>query len=213
MTFNMITNNVMERLYHRYNYAYRDNIFSDEEINEIVNTFTNKTEDATVVLDTINNSVVDDNVRRSKTHFISPTQENSWIFTRINQAVYELNELFFNYDLSGYGSIQYTEYKASEQGFYDWHMDASFQEHRTIDELNMALRKLSFIIFLDQHGVDFEGGTFLINNSTESKASEPSSVNKGTIIVFPSFLIHKVTPVTKGTRRTLVGWVIGPKFK
>jgi PKHD-type hydroxylase len=59
---------------------------------------------------------------------------------------------------------------------------------------------------------NYEGGYFQIN---VGKESEPLFIQakKGRAIFFPSFMIHRVTPVTLGTRRSLVVWVLGPKFK
>jgi PKHD-type hydroxylase len=57
---------------------------------------------------------------------------------------------------------------------------------------------------------EYEGGELLLKTS----AFPIKTLNKkGTIIFFPSYVLHEVTPVTKGTRKTLVGWVLGPNFK
>mgnify|MGYP003351822367 FL=1 len=58
----------------------------------------------------------------------------------------------------------------------------------------------------------FEGGLFQINKGLESKP-ETIEMIKGRLLLFPSFIIHRVTPVTKGIRKSLVTWVEGPRFK
>ena len=72
-------------------------------------------------------------------------------------------------------------------------------------------RKLSVVMMLNDPEKDFEGGEFQMNMSSEDKA-ETIHMRKGRIVFFPSFFIHRVTPVTKGIRRSLVIWVTGPKF-
>jgi PKHD-type hydroxylase len=71
------------------------------------------------------------------------------------------------------------------------------------------IRKLSLTLLLDD---EFEGGEFQINGSN---AHEPIVVplHKGRAVLFPSFMIHRVTPITKGKRRSIVVWVVGPKFQ
>ena len=73
-------------------------------------------------------------------------------------------------------------------------------------------RKLSVTFLLNEPGVDFEGGEFEIN-SGEEKNAESIKMKKGDIIVFPSFMLHRVKPVTKGVRKSIVIWVMGPKFR
>ena len=80
------------------------------------------------------------------------------------------------------------------------------------------IRKLSFAIVLNE---DYEGGEFEV--ATLSGAKELPKINvlnlnkkdglsKGSMVVFPSYIWHRVTPVTKGVRKSLVGWVVGKPF-
>jgi PKHD-type hydroxylase len=109
--------------------------------------------------------------------------------------------------LNGYDSFQYTEYQAFEGGKYDFHMDTIMGKNKPA---NMPeTRKLSVTLVLND---DFEGGEFYMNNGQE-KDAELIPTGKGRLILFPSFLIHRVAPVTKGVRKSLVVWVNGPKFK
>jgi PKHD-type hydroxylase len=59
---------------------------------------------------------------------------------------------------------------------------------------------------------EYKGGKFQFNEGTEKAALDVPQV-KGRMILFPSFMIHRVTPVTKGIRKSLVAWVLGPKFR
>jgi PKHD-type hydroxylase len=73
-------------------------------------------------------------------------------------------------------------------------------------------RKLSLSLLLSEPGIDFMGGQFLINDGRqESPLTIP--LRKGEVAAFPSWMIHKVAPVTSGTRRSIVVWVLGPKFR
>ena len=85
-------------------------------------------------------------------------------------------------------------------GKYEAHVD-------TFHQLSNETRKLTCLAILND---DFEGGKFYIMNSHE-KIYPPQE--KGDIIVFPSFMVHGVEPVTKGKRFTVVTWLVGPYFK
>jgi predicted 2-oxoglutarate/Fe(II)-dependent dioxygenase YbiX len=85
-------------------------------------------------------------------------------------------------------------------GKYEAHVD-------TFHQLGNETRKLTALAILND---DFEGGKFYIINS-HKKIYPPQE--KGDIIVFPSFMVHGVEPVTKGKRFTVVTWLVGPYFK
>jgi PKHD-type hydroxylase len=107
----------------------------------------------------------------------------------------------WGYSLSGQEPTQLGRYKSSDQGHYDWHMDAAVP-------VNGYQRKLSISMLLNDPS-DFEGGVL------QFKGMEDRNVlaKQGSIIVFPSFVEHRVTPVTKGVRYTAVTWVNGPSFR
>ena len=93
-------------------------------------------------------------------------------------------------------NLQYTEYDSKKEGHYDWHID--------IGEGEYAGRKLSVVLLLND---DYEGGELEI----WEKGFVPKG--KGNLFVFPSYLLHRVTPVTEGIRKSLVLWTSGPTFK
>lgn len=146
--------------------------------------------------------------RKSKVNFYYANDEKlSWVFTRINSFLDDVNSVYFNFDLNGYDTLQYTEYDAEEGGKYDYHMD-------TITGLNMPAdqyetRKLSLTMLLNDPNEDFTGGDFSVYTGEE----ENVSLKMGDIVVFPSFMVHRVNQITKGIRKSLVIWVYGPKFK
>ena len=133
-----------------------------------------------------------------------------WIFHRLNNVIEGINNQFYNFDINGYESFQYTVYHGKEKGKYDFHQDTIMGKNLPSDMYEC--RKLSVTFLLNDPKKDFKGGDFQIN-SGEEKNAESIPMNKGDIIIFPSFLIHRVAPVTKGTRKSIVVWVLGPKFR
>ena len=114
--------------------------------------------------------------------------------------VYEL-ERTYQFDLSGFSeNFQYTIYHGTEGGHYDWHVDQGPLHVR---------RKLSLSLQVS-HSSQYEGCDlqFYAGNKIETAPRE-----RGTIIAFPSYVLHRVTPVVSGTRKSIVVWVTGPRFK
>lgn len=138
--------------------------------------------------------------RRSKLIYFHPDHE-LWLFNIIG-TIAEWGNQFFKFDLDQVETAQYTEYDASYQGKYDWHID-SYNIHTDMQ------RKLSMTIQLSDEN-EYEGGDFVLEVEPDSKYNIKQ---KGTAIIFPSYLRHKVTPVTKGNRKSLVSWIQGREFK
>ena len=149
-------------------------------------------------------------VRKSDVAFINRDEKTAWIYDRLNYVIDCLNVQFYNFDLNGYDTFQYTVYHDYEKGKYDFHQD-TIMGNSLPDDM-YETRKLSVTFLLNEPGVDFEGGEFQIN-SGEEKNAESIQMKKGDIILFPSFMVHRVKPVTKGTRKSIVIWVLGPKFR
>lgn len=141
-------------------------------------------------------------IRRSNVGWLSKTKEQAWVYEKLERVVTQLNANFYQFDLTGFGeALQLTNYSSDEQGMYRWHQDFGGR--------NSVSRKLSLVLQLS-HPSDYEGGNLQILTS-----GEPTTIDKkrGLITVFPSWTLHQVTPVTKGTRQTLVTWISGPQFK
>jgi PKHD-type hydroxylase len=138
--------------------------------------------------------------RRSKVHFIPKTQEFFNLYLKIFKQIQGFNNDFFKFNLTEIvENIQYTEYDESYQGHYGWHLDCG--DNNT--------RKLSLVIQLSDPS-EYEGGELQVQNG--ESPCRTCTKEKGAMIMFPSFLEHRVTPVTKGTRRSLVLWISGPPF-
>jgi len=112
----------------------------------------------------------------------------------------------WNFDWDYCEDFQFTKYKKNQH--YDFHKDSSIND---IDQYK-KIRKLSLVVCLSDPK-EFKGGDFQFqfrNNDDPSIITPaPQLKNKGTIIVFPSFLYHRVTPLIKGTRYSLVMWTRG----
>lgn len=201
--YNSIYNDPHERTCRLYSDVYWDDMFSAEEVKKL--------EEYCDTLETDIASTQGDarpdlkKIRTSKVAWLTRNDETAWIFDRFNHLFYLVNERFYNFNLNGYDTIQYTTYNENDKGEYTWHMDASLAD--PIVE-NGAHRKLSMTFQLND---DFEGGDFMINTGKEEDARRVDT-KKGRAILFPSFVLHRVTPVTKGTRKSLVIWCLGPKF-
>jgi PKHD-type hydroxylase len=113
----------------------------------------------------------------------------------------QLNGQFFDFDL--YGFVEDFQYTVYEEGndHYTWHMDKG--------KNSTSPRKLSLVLQLSDPS-EYDGGDLEIFTGVNTTTLEKK---KGIIHAFPSFVMHRVTPVTRGVRRTLVIWVSGPKFK
>lgn len=116
----------------------------------------------------------------------------------------ESNRLAFGFDVADVGPIQFTEYRDDQKGKYDWHHDVEWISDSAFD------RKISVVVQLSD-GDYYEGGDFQFD---EVQNPDPNVLRtKGTVICFPSYLRHRVTEVTKGTRYSLVAWFEGPRWR
>lgn len=133
--------------------------------------------------------------------------DNADIVAMIMESAQQYKRQILNFDIGYINDIQFTIYHGREEGGdkYDWHYDVNFDNNYPFD------RKLSFVLQLVD-GHEYEGGNFEFQDPYP--IIDPNNIKgKGTVIVFPSFIPHRVTPVTAGTRISLVSWVEGPKFK
>ena len=146
-----------------------------------------------------NGGEVNVTTRRSKIYWLPKTDEFLDIYTTFFELVNKCNNEFYQFKLTEIAEhIQYTVYNSDDQGYYDWHLDMG---------PGKASRKLSLVFQLSDP-TEYEGGDLQINTGQIMTLEK----EKGTVLIFPSYLLHRVTPVTKGTRRSLVLWIEGPAF-
>ena len=148
-----------------------------------------------------------DSLRKSKVSIVRIDSENRWIFDMLAQVADYMNKTFYNFDLIGFDHFQYTVYD-DDGDKYDYHVDMMFGDESV--DVTPIPRKLSLSICLNDP-TDYEGGElqFFVGGKNEQTATQA----KGRVIAFPSYVLHRVTPVTKGTRKSIVIWVLGNKFK
>ena len=138
-------------------------------------------------------------IRRSSISWVHDDAIKATLWTYIQQA----NRSSFNFDVTPFCEVQYTKYFAAENGHYDWHEDVLW------DSQNMYDRKLSMTVQLSAPD-EYDGGEFEFQRAEQPPAGRK---NKGTILVFPSYLTHRVKPVTRGVRKSLVAWFEGPRWR
>ncbi len=165
---------------------------------------------------------INKNQRNSQNAWI-PT--NHWLGGFLWHYVQKANRENFLYNLKCIDgeNIQYTRYEEGQ--FYGWHNDAGLagsykpvSVHNRSDEIVQdflnesceTVRKLSFVLQLSDPD-EYEGGNLQLMD--ESGKSYFAPRNRGTMILFDSRTQHRVLKVTKGTRKSLVGWTVGPRWK
>lgn len=151
---------------------------------------------------TLGNPGVNTSIRKSRIKWLdSDRSETHWLYDKLMNFAQIANREIWNFDLvSTVDSIQYTEYNEGG-GHYDYHLD--------IGAGSASLRKLSLVVQLSDPN-DYSGGTLEL---LRGKHPEALPNNKGAVLIFPSYLMHRVTPVTRGLRRSLVIWVGGSHYR
>jgi len=176
-------------------YAFWNNAFSKEECQKIINI----AKDKGLIKGTTKGVTKD--VRDSKVSWLCPIDGIDWVFRRVTDITLNLNERFFKFDLFGLNEgFQFTNYEAPS-GKYGKHVDRV---------INSPVRKLSISIQLT-NPEEYEGGELKLYGGEEEGIVMDKT--QGTLILFPSYVLHEVMPVTKGTRNSLVTWVTGKQFK
>lgn len=136
--------------------------------------------------------------RKSEVVFLIPGPDTNWIYEKMDAAVKSANKSY-QFDLQGFEPFQVAEY--ADGGHYDWHMD--------IGKGPSSTRKLGISLQLSD-GSAYEGGDLEFRGGGAPPVA-PREI--GTMIVFPSFMTHRVAPVTSGIRKSLVAWVHGRPFR
>ena len=146
-------------------------------------------------------AVVDKSIVGARKSDIVWTKEQ-WVYDLIWDYMLTANEQAgWKYNIVAAESCQVTRY--TKDGFYGWHIDGMGSHSELQDDGNT--RKLSMSIILNS---DYEGGDFEMRGLD----NQVPRLEEGSIIVFPSFVEHRVTPVTEGIRYSLVSWFVGPPY-
>ena len=140
------------------------------------------------------------NYRISDISWIPENQETKWIYEKIASLSKIANKEMWNFDIWNFqDDLQYTTYYG-DGGHYDWHMDVG---------PGISNRKLSVVVQLSDPS-EYEGGDLQMNPGG-SFLTVPKKL--GLVCLFPSFLLHRVTPLNGGIRKSLVTWLCGANYR
>jgi len=127
----------------------------------------------------------------------------------IIEACLQANRSIWNLDINGVITTKYLIYEQDK--YSDWHTDGAFGIHADISS-DIMWRKLSATVALTED--EYEGGELeMVLSSTPSTSYVKIKQSKGSILLFPPFINHRIAPVTRGIRKTLVYWFCGPRWK
>jgi PKHD-type hydroxylase len=140
-----------------------------------------------------------------------------WIYKEIQPYVHMANRnAGWNFEWDWSEACQFTIYKKGQ--YYDWHCDSWDKPYPHEGPTNGKIRKLSVTVSLTDPK-EYKGGELEFDFRNEDPDKEPNTrtcteiLPKGSLVVFPSFVWHRVKPVTKGVRHSLVIWNLGYPFK
>lgn len=142
-------------------------------------------------------------MRRADLVWVDDLPGQDWLMERMVTLVNRANREGYGFDLTDFAeSAQIAAYRAEAQGHFDWHSDIGAGPLA-------ARRKITIVVQLSAPE-EYEGGT--LNLRPDSNIHDAPRT-RGTAVLFPSFVLHRVTPVTRGLRRSLTLWAHGPAFR
>ncbi|GGL52886.1 2OG-Fe(II) oxygenase [Wenxinia marina] len=141
--------------------------------------------------------------RRAELVWTDEVPEAHWVMDRLIALVRSANRDAYGFDLTDFSeSPQVARYGAERQGHFAWHADIG-------DGPLARRRKLTLVVQLSEPA-DYEGGRLEVWPSGHPLTAETA---RGAATLFPSYLLHRVTPVTAGERFSLTTWAHGPRFR
>jgi PKHD-type hydroxylase len=181
------------------NYYYFENGFSKQELDRIYKDVANI---PFQIGTTAGNPESESSVRISSIKWVPEDENWKWLYDKLMNMAIEANSIW-GFDLiSAPEQIQYTEYYGDKSGHYGWHQD--------IGPGMLSLRKISITVQLsDSH--EYDGGDLEIFAGEGDIQRSPRGA--GVVFIFPSYMMHRVTPVSSGTRRSFVLWLGGAHYK
>jgi len=151
----------------------------------------------------IDNSGVNKKIRSATIYDLGNDADNRWIYEKVVKAIAIANKTHFDYEIAGIiHTLQLIEYNTVDEenpGHYSYHVDAGNGDPAT--------RKISYVAQISDPR-DYEGCELVVNNFGHEIVA---SKERGSVHMFPSYMVHKVTPITKGKRFSLVIWVHGSR--
>jgi PKHD-type hydroxylase len=176
--------------------------FTKEELDKIYNDVAQLPFEKATILGE-NNTEAIKAIRSSSIKWIPKNQNWQWLYDKLMNMALEANNSLWHFDLISVDeTIQYTEYYDTADGHYTWHQD--------IGGGSASKRKISITVQLSDPE-EYEGGDLEMWQGGEAVVK--SERGAGVVFIFPSYMMHRVTKVTKGTRRSFVLWVGGQHYR
>ena len=184
------------------NYYYFEDGFSKEELKKIEKGVARLPLNTATTVGGLN---ID--TRTSRVKWVPQENNWAWLYEKLADYALQANNSLWNFNLHTLPEqIQYTEYLGSKNGKYEWHQD--------IGPGMLSWRKVSITVQLSEPD-EYEGGDLQVFQGGEYK--EQNFINAprkaGCVFIFPSYMLHRVTPVTKGIRKSFVLWSGGGHYK
>jgi PKHD-type hydroxylase len=180
-----------------------DHIFSDKECDEIVRSAERQTPKEARI-GSAGAGAVKAKVRSVLEQVLPVDPANGFPVVRILGEICRMNSGLWYFELTGFvpdDPPQLLTYRGGTGDHYDWHIDIGME--------NTASRKLGFTVQLSASS-EYDGGDLEFHSV---QVDREAFRRKGTMLVFPTYWLHRVSPLTRGTRRVIVGWVHGPSFR
>lgn len=185
-------------------YMQKENVLSAPLIDTIVS-YTNQIKLDQAQVGGENRGRVDKKIR-NVSHCWLPFDRFEWLYRLVETEIRDMNWINFKFKLDSMEMIDFLEYHEGKDEHDDEHGHGKYTKH--IDGSIHSTRKLTFSIQLSDPS-EYEGGELLLWGENTDKPFVANK-QKGSITFFPSYILHEVTPVTKGTRRSIVSWIHGP---
>jgi PKHD-type hydroxylase len=182
-------------------------VFSDRQCERIIELGCSLPSDDAGLEGAAGESTSDVSLRRSRTAWIPYDESSAWIYRKLALVAERANRRY-RFELTGFEEdLQFTSYDRPG-AFYTWHQDGL--------DATVANRKLSLVVQLSDPS-EYEGAELEVFATVEHSHRDGSAGDRnaarGTVVVFPSFELHRVCPLRSGVRHSLVSWVSGPPFR
>ena len=144
-------------------------------------------------------------IRATQVAWVLRKSETEDLYRKMEAIVLRLNAEHFRSDLSGLTALQYAVYREAESGYFDWHNDYG----RDRNDPGQEPRKLTLSLQLSDADA-YEGCDLQV------RAAHPVDVaprQRGALVAFRATALHRVTPITRGVRKSLVAWAAGPEYR
>lgn len=183
----------------KYSWLTLNNVLNDGHCNRLLKT-ANKNGFFPAKLGNIENNpdYLDTDIRNCLTSDI-PIKQNLWFESTLTTALRQINS-YFKFDLHGIMDLQVIQYD----------VDSYFKIHNDVYPKDTDMqRKITFIMQLSDPD-DYTGGELVMHIDS---IPDVMTKEKGSLIAFPSYILHEVTPILSGRRYSCIGWCFGPEFK